>query len=433
MLIQRRTLIASLLAACAFPAAAQANVVTPEQFGARGDGRSDDTRALQRCLDAAGASAIVRLRRGAVYRIDTNHQASWNRFGGLKLRDGQRLELNGAELRALPSSQSSGAVVQAHRVSGWRISGPGRIGGERSVHRGRGGEWGMGIAAFSSDDWTVENVEIVDCWGDGLYVGTPGAPGEYCHDFLIDRVSISDCRRNGISITAGRNGEIRSPRIRKIDGTNPQGGIDLEPDHSEHPNRDIVIRDGSTRDVQVGIYVTVANEGVLITGMDLEGHNSGIIIGDNARDVRIEDNPRIVSLIGGEEGSALRTVVARPASVTGLQIRRNLLRGGGHFVIDIVGDGYRQLVIADNRIEATNRGVQGIGRIGGGTFVDNDMLIGAAAGKADDYFLILSNVTRGRNTYRNQSPFRMHNVILGGRDLGGERYDSTLRPWIERR
>jgi hypothetical protein len=348
------------------------------------------------------------------------------------MRRGMTLDLNGAELRALPSEHNAGGVVQAFRVDGWRIVGPGRITGERAVHRGRGGEWGMGIVVMSSSNWVVENVDITSCWGDGLYVGTPGAPGEFCTHFLIDRVRIHDCRRNGISITAGRDGEIRNARISKIDGTNPLGGIDLEPDHTEHPNRNIVIRGGTTRDVATGVYVAVANEGVLITGMDIQGSNSGVLIGDNARDVRVEDND-IVSTVGGQEGSALRTVSANPASIVGLQIRGNRLSGGGHVVIDIVGSGYQRLLIENNRIEASNRGTLAIGRIGAGTFVGNEVVIGALAGKANDFFLHLSGVTRGRNRYVNQSRFNMHNVIQGGRDLGGEVYASpSLRAWIER-
>lgn len=411
-------------------------VIAPEQFGARGDGRSDDTAALQQCIDRAPRGATIRLRRGAVYRIDTNRNPSWGQFGGIKLNSGLTLDLNRAELKALPSVHPRGAVVQAVRVDGWRIIGPGRISGERAEHRGRGGEWGMGIAAFGGRSWMIgPEVEVADCWGDGIYLGPIQRPGHFCEDFLISGVRVLRCRRNGISVTAGRDGVIENFHIETIRGISPEGAIDLEPDILGFPNRNVVVRNGTTRDCSVGVYVTATNERITVTGMDIEGSNSGIIIGDNVDGLRIEDNPRIVSLIGGEEGAALRTVSVNPPSVRGVSIRRNLFAGGGHMLIDVVGDGYGEFVIADNRLQATNRGTQGIGRIGGGTFTGNEAVIGAAAGKANDYFLSLSNVAHGRNSYRNLSPHRMHAIIWDNcRDLGGDRFLSpTLRALRERR
>lgn len=42
-------------------------IITPEQFGARGNGKHNDTAALQRAIDAAAGRAIVLLPRGRVY------------------------------------------------------------------------------------------------------------------------------------------------------------------------------------------------------------------------------------------------------------------------------------------------------------------------------------------------------------------------------
>lgn len=435
MFTDRRAFMVGVLAvaACQDGRAVSATgglVLRPEDFGARGDGATDDTAALQRCFDAAPKGAVVQLRPRAVYRVDTNYRPTRGAFGGVKLKSGQILDLNDAELRALPSSQTTGAVLQAHEVHGWRIDGPGRITGERSSHLGKDGEWGMGLMALASRGWSVSpGLEISNCWGDGIYVS--GTERGFSEDFVIDRVHVRNCRRNGISIVAGRNGEIRSPYIHDIDGASPFGGIDLEPDRPEHPNQNIRIIGGKIRNVGVGVYVTVANEDVLITGMDIEGRNSGIIIGDRAHRVRIASNPKIRSTVGGQEGAAIRTV-ADPNTISGLHVLENHLSGGGEYVVDFWGQGYRDLRVSNNRITADNAGARGIARVGAGLFTDNVCFIGPEAGREGDYFIHLQTVSYGRNIYRSQSRHGMYSAIRGGREIAPDRFESPkLRYYAE--
>jgi len=431
MTVDRRTFVAAGGAAALgslWNTAACAAIVRPEQFGARGDGRTDDTRALQRCLDLAPRSAVVQLRTGAVYRIDTNWAPTQEVFGGIKLKSGQVLDLNGAELRALPTESGHGSVVQARGIDGWRIEGPGRITGEKSIHRGHTGEWGMGIAVFGSDGWTIgPGVEVNDCWGDGIYVDGLRGSRPYSRQFTIDGVHIWNCRRNGISVIAGDNGEIRKVDIHDIAGTNPQGAIDLEPDDWRKPNRNIRIRNGKLRRCQVGVYVTVGNENILITEMTIEAENSGIIASDHLVGLQIIDNPHIASTGGGAEGAAIRTVTQNSAGVRHVQIRRNVLRGGGFYVIDILGNDYVDTVIANNRLYASSRGVQGIARVGKVTYTDNVGVIERVAGKKGEFFVQFDNTTFGRNSYRNLSPNKMWPLIRhGGKKVGEESYSGLI-------
>jgi polygalacturonase len=414
--------------------AASSPVFRPESFGARGDGQTDDTRALQACFDAA-AGATVELRRGAVYRVDTNYNPTHAQFGGVQLKDGQTLRLNGAQLKALPSVHNQGSVIGAYEVHGWRIEGPGRITGERDIHRGEGGEWGMGIAAWAAQHWSIgSGVEIDNCWGDGLYVGYTNDGGNFCQNFVIDRVHIWDCRRCGMGIIAARNGEIRSPHIHHIGGTAPAAGIDLEADLREHWNRNITITGARIYDAHIGVDFSTSNEDIVLTGSDLSAYNSGIVIGRPVRRLHIFDNT-VESTLGGLEGAALRTAVGEDShAVTDVLIENNVFRGGGDFVLDIVGEGYRNFVIDRNRLQASNRGVQGVARLGSVTFTRNDCTVEAAAGKADQYFIYFTGSRHGENVYRNRSPFEMHSILSRDTDLGTDVYTGpNLRRIVEPR
>ena len=403
-------------------------VVAPEEHGARGDGRSDDTRALQAAMDATPAGGRLRLRSGAVYRVDTNARPTYGAYGGLQLRRGVTLDLNGAELRALASREGGGAVVQAHRVDDWSIVGPGRIIGERAIHRGRAGEWGQGIAVFAASGWTVgPGVEIADCWGDGLYVGHAiDRPDSYCDDFTVTGAHIHHCRRNGISIVGGRNGIIRACHIHDIAGIAPQAGIDLEPDSIDHPNRNIRIEQVRIHGVQTGISVSTANERIRIAGSDVVGANSGIIIGDNVVGLEVIGNERIANSQGGAEGASIRTAASNGRTINGVTIRSNTLEGGGFYVLEF-GPGTRNVTIDDNRIRATNRGTLGIGRLfGGGTFTRNVASIEPGAGRAGEFYLQFHDVAVGQNRFENRSGARMRPLNVRVRDTGGNVVASTL-------
>jgi hypothetical protein len=173
-------------------------------------------------------------------------------------------------------------------------------------------------------------------------------------------------------------------------------------------------------DIAVGLYVTSSNERITATNLDIDAANSGVIAADDLAGLTIT-GCRINSRNGGEEGAAIRTV-GNTKKIAGLHIRNNTLTGGGLFVVDIFGEGFRDIVVDGNRITASNARVQGIARVHYSTFTGNICTIGAKAGKEGDYFLHLLGTTHGRNSYRNLSPHSMYGAMINGRDVGGDSF-----------
>jgi parallel beta-helix repeat protein len=169
-----------------------------------------------------------------------------------------------AVLKAKPVSTTYYAIVLASDAQYVCIAG-GTIIGERNAHLGTTGEWGMGVRIIGSSDVRIDGVQILDCWGDGIYVGATAAHGE------SRRVTISKCivrnnRRQGISITGCVGALVEDCELTDTNGTEPQSGIDLE------PNAPLRVCDVTIRN---SIAVRNSGWGVLLCG-------------GNVTDIRVE-------------------------------------------------------------------------------------------------------------------------------------------------
>lgn len=113
------------------------------------------------------------------------------------------------------------------------IQGGGSIVGDVVTHTGTTGEWGMGIYIYDGNNITIKDVSVKNCWGDGIYIGqTENTVNNYPINILIDNVTITNNRRQGISITSVQNLTIRNCRILNtgaIKFTAPGAGINIEP------------------------------------------------------------------------------------------------------------------------------------------------------------------------------------------------------------
>lgn len=82
---------------------------------------------------------------------------------------------------------------------------------------------------ISSRRVRVQDVVSQQNWGDGFYVGGKGTA-----KVTLCRVEAVENRRQGISITYGRDVTVRGSVFRDTHGTEPEDGIDIEPNAHEH-------------------------------------------------------------------------------------------------------------------------------------------------------------------------------------------------------
>lgn len=260
--------------------------------GAHGDGRNDETRAFQSAIDALPSEGGTVLVPAGTYLIDA--------VVSVNLRSRMHLQLApGAKLVAIPNAEKKSYVLYAYKVSDVEISG-GQITGERAGHLGTAGEWGHGIQIRGASRVTVRDIRIADCWGDGVCIG--GAEKQQAtpsDDIVIANIVSTGNRRQGLSIGRSRNVRVYGSEFSNTSGTNPQYGIDIEPD-----------RPGGATDIHIESCVIRNNRG------------GGIQIFRRVTDVTIKD-----CTIEGNGGRGILAITAARGVVTGNRIQGNGLVG----------------------------------------------------------------------------------------------------------
>lgn len=150
-------------------------------------------------------------------------RATSDEIAGLRVRSNSELIIDG-EVQLRPNSLIRSYVLLVQDCKNVTIRGKGSIIGEKDQHLGRSGEWGMGIYIKNSSFVSIRDVSVSNCWGDCITLAVN------CENILIDGCSLSNARRQGISITGKKNVEVRNCTIKDIHGTAPEYGIDIEPD-----------------------------------------------------------------------------------------------------------------------------------------------------------------------------------------------------------
>lgn len=206
--------------------------VNVKQFGAKGDGTTDDTSAVQQALTLCRNVVFTT----GTYMIDAEKK--------LTVSDNTHITINhDATVQAIANSVDRYYIfyVSAKNVI---IDGGGKILGERDNHNGTTGQWGYGVAFLDAEDCILRDIEIAKCWGDSVLVSSmTEKTGGLSKNIKIYNCYLHDSRRQGISIISAKNCIVDGCKITGINGTAPQSAIDIESDfNGAETNNNIIIR-----------------------------------------------------------------------------------------------------------------------------------------------------------------------------------------------
>lgn len=193
--------------------------VTPQMFGAIGDGVADDTQAIKDAISAIKNGVTVLHFPAGTYLVSED----------ISLVSDMTLEGEGFNsiIKRAGNSLENYDVIDCNGLENVCIKNI-YIKGERSEHEGTAGEWGHCIGIRNCVNTSVKNCKLTDAWGDGVYVGgdTPSV------NTVVENCVIDNNRRQGISIINSKIFCVRDCTISNTKGTNPQGGIDFEANNS---------------------------------------------------------------------------------------------------------------------------------------------------------------------------------------------------------
>ena len=238
--------------------------VTPEEFGAAGDGVTDDTAAINDMLANANGRIVLfkntYLINGAVNTKLTE--------GGLQVKSNTIIRFaSGAKLVEASNDTYNSHIFNILNVENVDI-GYGTIIGDYDTHSHVSGytdEWCHGIRVTASKNIKIHDMTIKNCYGDGVYIGQAWASqvdtlpdDNHCRNVILENIIIEKCGRNGISVGDCIEWKLSNIHIDNVNRTNPKAGIDVEQEGDYSPN------------VSVGLIENVytqncGNWGVVIT------------------------------------------------------------------------------------------------------------------------------------------------------------------------
>ena len=272
--------------------------VTPQMFGAKGDGVTDDTNAINQAIEYAGNNGVVYIPEGK-YLVSSSMNSNLDeskRYVAIGIYQKENLKLILSPKAYIKHSVLPLDEIVTYKTARYYplgIISSSNITVDGGVFEGEADEhvklykdnadafwWqadgtysrghGYGICIRGSDHVTIKNTEVFNVFGDAYHISL-SSKGKSNFITLENCVGHSSTRQ-GLSVTGGDNTVIRNCEFYNIIGNSPESGIDFEPDSVANINTNALVENCYIHDCnQHTIIGALANRGIKIKGCRLDG------------------------------------------------------------------------------------------------------------------------------------------------------------------
>ena len=321
--------------------------VNVEQFGAKGDGTSNDQDAINLAIQSSAST--IRFN-GKTYAIKgyEDGQPEGGTTGltgttGVVLASNKIIDLNCSIIKIIPNNRQNYngfTLVNVHDIT---IKN-GTIFGDVSTHTDAGGEWGYGISLRLAKNIVLENLICTKCWGDGINLNNNGTPNaDYNTNILISNCICDDNRRQGMSIENGKNIIVENSQFINTGdthSTSPASGVDVEPNYdtvdgiefinckfNKNSNQGLLVQGSNVSNVLVQLCEVLENLHSGLGVMSVAGNNI-VIDGCKVNNGNVRIRPTNNILIKNNEFTdcTLETSGANAAAGTTFTFENNLFK-----------------------------------------------------------------------------------------------------------
>lgn len=197
------------------PSLALASTTELAWFGAKGDGTTDDTAAFRSALAGSSGSTLHIARPAVKYLV-----------GPLSIPSNATIQIDsGTIIQAKSGFTTDQNLISLSDVSNVSIVGSGAI-FQMPKAEYTSGEHRHCMAVRGGSNIHLEGFACNSSGGDGFYIGMGSTSP---NQVALVSVSADNNRRQGLSIISGSNVTVTNSTFTKTNGTDPQCGIDIEP------------------------------------------------------------------------------------------------------------------------------------------------------------------------------------------------------------